>query len=111
MLPPLANVFTLGARDLTRLRAFYDRLGWPVVFEDQEFVAYGLRGAVVCLFPVDKLAADGRTDPEPSRAGMRFSIGILVDSSAEVDALAEQVRQAGGRRNIEPVNDEFLRAR
>jgi len=111
MTAPLANVFTLGAQDFGRLRAFYDRLGWPVVFEDQDFVAFGLRGAVVCLFPVTKLAEDGRTAPEQSRTGMRFTIGILVDSAEEVDALAEQVRAAGGRITKEPVDAEFFEGR
>ena len=78
MAAPLANIFTLGALDLTRLRTFYDRLGWPVIFSDEDFVAYGLRGAIVCLFPVDKLAADGRTQPEQTRSGMRFTIGCRI---------------------------------
>lgn len=111
MAAPLANIFTLGALDLTRLRTFYDRLGWPVIFSDEDFVAYGLRGAIVCLFPVDKLAADGRTQPEQTRSGMRFTIGILVDSAQEVDAVAEQVRAAGGRITKEPVNAEFFEGR
>ena len=111
MAAPLANIFTLGALDLTRLRAFYDRLGWPVIFSDEDFVAYGLRGAIVCLFPVDKLAADGRTQPEQTRSGMRFTIGILVDSAQEVDAVAEQVRAAGGRITKEPVNAVFFEGR
>jgi uncharacterized protein len=111
MVAPLANVFTLGALDLGRLRSFYDRLGWPAIFEDEDFVAFALRGVVVCLFPVDKLAADGRTEAEQTRGGMRFTIGILVDSAEAVDALAEQVRAAGGRITKEPVDAEFFEGR
>jgi catechol 2,3-dioxygenase-like lactoylglutathione lyase family enzyme len=29
MIPPRLNVVTLGARNLPRLRAFYEALGWP----------------------------------------------------------------------------------
>jgi len=111
MTAPLANVFTLGTRDFASLRAFYLRLGWPVVFEGDDFVAFELRGAVVCLFPVESLAADGRVAPETQRNGMRFSIGIQVDSAAAVDALTEQVRSAGGRITKEPVDAEFFEGR
>ena len=110
--PPLANMFTLGTRDLARVRAFYDNLGWPVLFDDGvDFVAYGVRGAVICLFPIDKLAADGRVEPETARGGMRFTIGITVDSAPLVDELASQVRNAGGRIVKEPVDAEFFEGR
>jgi catechol 2,3-dioxygenase-like lactoylglutathione lyase family enzyme len=29
MVPPLVNVVVIGARDIDRLRAFYEDLGWP----------------------------------------------------------------------------------
>lgn len=40
--PPLANVVTLGARDLNKLRLFYERLGWPVVGDQPDYVAFEL---------------------------------------------------------------------
>jgi uncharacterized protein len=111
-LPPLANIFTLGTRDFATLRSFYDRLGWPVLLEGgEDFVAYGVRGAAICLFPVAGLAGDGRTEPEQARGGIRFTIGIVADSAAQVDQLAEQVRQAGGRITKEPVAAEFFKGR
>lgn len=107
----LANIVTLGARDSRALREFYKRLGWPVLLEDEDFVAFGLRGCVICLFPVDKLAADGRVQPEAQRSGLRFTIGITVDSPAEVDELTERFRQAGARVTKEPVDAEFFDGR
>ncbi len=74
-------------------------------------MAYGLRGAALCLFPVEKLAADGRTEPEQHRGGMRFTIGIIVDSAAEVDRVAAEVKAAGGRITKEPVDAEFFEGR
>lgn len=65
---PLANVFTLGARNLPALRAFYLRLGWPQVVDDDDFAAFELHGAVLALFPLEKLAADGRGRPSPAAA-------------------------------------------
>ena len=72
--PPLANLITLGARDLPTLRNFYCTLGWPQIMDDGEFVAFELRGIVPALYPLAKLARDGNTEPEPGTAGIRFTI-------------------------------------
>jgi len=109
--PPLANVITLGVRELDRLRHFYRELGFPQVVDDDDFAAFELSGAVLALFPVEKLASDGRGEPEPGRGGIRFSIGIVVDTPAEVDRLAESFRHGGGRVTKEPVDAEFFRGR
>lgn len=111
ILKPLANLITLGARDLPTLRAFYQRLGWPQVADDEDFAAFELRGIILALFPVEKLAADGRAQPEPGRGGIRFTVGILVDEAHQVDELAQKVREAGGRITKEPVNAEFFEGR
>jgi predicted lactoylglutathione lyase len=107
----LANVFTLGVRDLQRQRAFYRELGLPQIVDDADFAAFELRGAVLALFPVAKLAADGCGEPELGRGGVRFTIGIVVRNAAEVDRLTEQFRAAGGRVTKEPVDAEFFTGR
>jgi hypothetical protein len=109
--PPLANTITLGVQDLARERAFYAALGWPIVFDDGDFVAFELRGAVLTLFPVDKLAVDARAEPEVSRGGIRSSVIISVDTREAVDELAEQVRAAGGTLTKPPVDAEFFTGR
>jgi predicted lactoylglutathione lyase len=110
--PPLADVMiTLGARDLTSLRAFYRRIGLPQVVDDDDFAAFDLRGVVLALFPIDKLARDGNTVPYAGDDGIRFTIGIMVDSAAEVDALTEQMRTAGAHVTKEPVDAEFFAGR
>src|SRR5919199_2825578 len=108
---PLANVITLGTRDVPQLRAFYARLGWPLVVDDGDFAAFELRGAVLALFSLDKLAADGREAVEHSHGGIRFTIGIMVDHRDEVDRLAEVVRESGGRLTKEPVDAELFEGR
>ncbi len=108
---PLANVITLGVNDLARQREFYRRLGWPQVADLDDFAAFELRGTVLALFPVEKLAADGNTDPEPGRGGIRFSIIVIADSAAEVDELAEVFRKAGARITKEPRDAEFFEGR
>lgn len=73
--PPLANVVTLGVRDFDAQLAFYRRLGRPQAFDSGDFAVFELRGALLALFPVDKLASDAHAQPEQSRGGIRFSIG------------------------------------
>ena len=108
---PLANLITLGARDLPRLREFYRALGWPQIIDDGEFVAFELRGIVLALFPLTQLARDGCTEPEPVSSGIGFTIGINVDSAEEVDRLTERMRSAGARVTKEPVDAEFFTGR
>lgn len=109
--PPLANLITLGARDLVLLRRFYSALGWPLLIDDGEFVAFELRGIVLALFPIEQLARDGKTVVEPSTGGVRLTLGVLVDSAEEVDRLTDQMRTAGARVTKEPVDAEFFTGR
>ncbi len=109
---PLANTITLGVRDLDRQRAFYEALRWPVVFDDgDDFVVFELRGILLALFPLEKLALDARVEPNLNQGGIRSSIIISVDSADEVDALAEQVRAAGGMLTKPPVDPDFFEGR
>jgi predicted lactoylglutathione lyase len=109
--PPLANIITLGVRNFGAQRDFYRRLGWPQAFDSDDFAVFELRGALLALFPVDKLATDSRARPELGRGGIRFSIIISVDTPEEVDELANRVRQAGGKLTKEPVDAEFFEGR
>jgi uncharacterized protein len=109
--PPLANVITLGVRDFAAQRDFYRRLGWPQAFDSDDFAVFELRGALLALFPIDKLAADGRTKPSDERDGIRFSIIIIVEHAQDVDELADRVRAAGGRFTKDPVDADFFEGR
>jgi hypothetical protein len=109
--PMLANVFTLGVRDLGRQRDFYRRLDLPQIVDEPDFAAFELRGAVLALFPVEKLAADGCAEPEPGQGGIRFTIGLIAGSASEVDRLADRFRNLGGRTSKEPVDAEYFEGR
>jgi catechol 2,3-dioxygenase-like lactoylglutathione lyase family enzyme len=108
---PLANLITLGARDFSSLRDFYRNLGWPQIIDDGQFAAFELRGIVLALFPINQLARDGNAAPEPGTGGIRFTIGMMVDTPDEVDRLTEQMRHAGARVTKEPVDAEFFTGR
>jgi hypothetical protein len=108
---PLANIITLGVKNYEAQRDFYRRLGWQQALDSDDFAVFELRGALLALFPVDKLAADARTEPELGRGGIRSNVIISVDNPQDVDELADRVRQAGGRLTKEPVDAEFFEGR
>ncbi len=96
MVPARLTVVTLGARDLGRLRSFYWALGWQVAIEAEDFCAFQLRGALLALFPLEKLAADGQTRAAAPARGMRgFSLGIKVDRPEQVDEAIAVAENAG----------------
>ena len=84
-------------QDVARAVAFYRDLGWPQVFDSEDFVAFELRGTVLTLFPVEKLAADARAPVELGTGGIRCSVIISVREPDEVDRLT--ARAQGGRRH------------
>ena len=108
---PLANIITLGVSDLAGQRAFYRRLGWPLVLDSGDFVVFELRGALLALFGAEDLGRDAHAAPERGRGGIRSSIIITVDRSEDVDKLTERARAAGARITKDPVAAEFFDGR
>jgi uncharacterized protein len=107
----LANITTFGVEDLTRERAFYNELGWPTVFDADDFVVYELGSALFALFPLDKLAADSRARPEPRHGGIRSSIIVTVEAPEDVDEFAARAERAGGTVTKQPTEAEFFTGR
>jgi len=108
---PLASMVTLGVKDFADERNFYRNLGLSLAFDSDDFAVFELRGAMLALFLVEKLAADARTEPNLSRGGIRSSVIINVDQPAEVDEWAERSRRAGATITKEPVDAEFFTGR
>src|SRR2546421_10564855 len=92
--PPLANTITLGVRNVDAQRAFYLALGWPLVLDSEDFAVFELRGALLALFPVEKLGADAHAQPEIGQGGIRFNLILTVHAPDDVDALAEPAARA-----------------
>jgi hypothetical protein len=109
--PPLANLITLGVHDIARERAFYERLGWPIVLDTSDFVVFELRGALLALFPRDKLARDAQAQPAPPSAGIATSVIITVDRADDVDELAARAEAAGATLTKPPTDPEFFQGR
>jgi catechol 2,3-dioxygenase-like lactoylglutathione lyase family enzyme len=114
---PRIDVITLAVADLDRALVFYrDGLGLPTRgVIGTEFVGdasapagvvamFDLRGGLIlALYPRTELAKDAKIALAPRSPG-EFSIGHLVSSKAEVDALLFQA-QAAGATITDPPHD------
>jgi uncharacterized protein len=108
---PLANVITLGVSDLAVERDFYQRLGWPLVLDSDEFVVFELRGALLALFGADGLGRDAHATPERGNGGIRSCVIITANRAEDVDELVDRARAAGARITKEPMSAEFFDGR
>jgi uncharacterized protein len=94
-LPAHISLVTLGVADITRARAFYQALGWPVVLEDgDDYYVFDTSGPLLGLYPLSTLAEECGV---PAGSGVRASMSINVGSEADVDAGLAAAEAAGGR--------------
>jgi uncharacterized protein len=105
---PLVHVLTLGVADLERSLAFYRELG----FQSEGILGTEFPGGTAAMFELEGgliLALYGRKDLErdanatfdaPGRG--EFSIGHLVHSREEVDAVLALAQAAGATLTEEP---------
>ena len=99
---PRIKVLTLAVSDLERSLAFYrDGLGLPTKgiigqeFEDGAVVFIDMNdGLILALYPADSLAKDANIEATRTRLGA-VSIGHIVNSAGEVDAIMTQAERAG----------------
>ena len=108
---PLANMFTLGVDNFERQRDFYRALGLPQIFDGEDFAVFAMRGALLALFPAEKLTADAGVSDESGAPGVRFSIIINAERPEEVDEVAERAVRAGARLSKAPTDAEFFEGR
>jgi uncharacterized protein len=106
--PARLNILTLGVRDLPKVRAFYEALGWQSRSEGDEFARLQTGGATLALFSLDLLAeeANMRTSESTGRFP-GFTCAVLVEQEQMVDEAIRVVREAGGRVLAEPVAREW----
>lgn len=110
---PRINVITLGVSDLEKALAFYrDGLGLPTKgiigteFEEGAVVFFNMNtDLILALYPRTALAKDAKvrvSAPSPSE----LTIGQIVRSKKEVDAIMQQAEQAGAHVT-DPARDRF----
>lgn len=104
MIAPRISLVTLGVRDMSRMRAFYDNLGWAATPDsDDSHAMYKTAGAVLMLFPHTSLASDATIDPKTPVEGFRgTSTAINLGSREEVDAAFDHLRSIDAKIAKEP---------
>jgi len=110
---PRISIITIGVDDLERAVRFYrDRLGFPtrgIVGTEYEhgMVAFLdlVNGQKLALWARKDLAHEAKVSLGP-RSATEFSLGHLVRSKAEVDALIDQATRAGAVVT-DPPHDAF----
>jgi predicted lactoylglutathione lyase len=98
---------TIGARDVTELRAFYERVG----FTDRtpsipDFASFLAGGVLLALYDLEKLTAeaDPGAPPPPTGGFHGIALACNADSKDEVDALFQRWVDAGATAVHEPVD-------
>jgi predicted lactoylglutathione lyase len=95
------TVVTLGVRDLTRARRFYEALGWKTgAGPDDDVVFFQAGDMVVSLWDRGKLASDSRVEDGGGWGGVTLALNL--GSPAEVDEVTEEARAAGATIGREP---------
>jgi len=95
------NLITLGVRDLTRARAFYEALGWSTGAEPDDDVVFFQAGEmVVALWDRARLAADSTVEDGGGWGGVTLALNF--GSREEVDTAIEEARAAGATIGREP---------
>ena len=107
------KVITLGVSDLEKALVFYrDGLGLPTQgiigteFEDGAVVFFNMNDdLILALYPRAALAKDAGVTVGPASAS-ELSIGHIVGSRQEVDAILRQAQDAGARVT-DPARERF----
>jgi uncharacterized protein len=88
------SLITLGVADLGRAMDFYGALGWNGSSPDGDVAFYQAGGMIFALWGREKLAADSVAEDSGGWGGI--TLAHNVGSPAEVDAVLDQARAAGG---------------
>jgi uncharacterized protein len=71
LVPARITTVTLGARNVKKLRDFYAQLGWPILVDSDDFVAFHTKGALLVLFALRDLEADVCARANAPETGLR----------------------------------------
>jgi predicted lactoylglutathione lyase len=111
--PPRLTFVTIGSRDVQGLADFYKKLGFEVVIDAGDMVAFQLRGALLGIFDLDELGKDAQSpvNVTPGSGIRGFSLAINVDERDDVDKTIEAARAAGARIPKEPIDSSIFPGR
>src|SRR3546814_16389839 len=91
------SLVTLGVADLADSIAFYEALGWTRSLKAAQGVAFFQLGQIaLSLYPIEDLAADAGVHWRGHGGFSGIALAHNVASRADVDAVVDQVKAAGG---------------
>lgn len=100
------SIITLGVKDLSQSRQFYERLGWRSSSASNESIVFFQAGGMaLALYPRTELAADARVEAEGSGFSA-FTLAYNTRSSEEVDSLLVAAEKAGAKLQ-KPAQEAF----
>ncbi|WP_299769312.1 VOC family protein [uncultured Tateyamaria sp.] len=99
------SLITLGARDMEKLAAFYEALGWKRVDSPDGVIAFDLIGQTLGLYPLQALADDiGLPIDQLGRGAI--TLAHNVPYKADVAPLLART-EAEGAKILKPAQDVF----
>ena len=95
------SLITLGVSDLARSRKFYEDLGWQTgAAPEDDVVFFQAGGMILALWDRARLAEDSGVEDSGGWGGI--TLAYNARSPADVDAVIEEARSAGGNIVREP---------
>ena len=95
------TLITLGVRDLTRARRFYEAIGWKTNADRGDDVVFFQAGEMVlALWDRERLAQDSCVPDGSGWGGVTLALNL--GSPEEVDRVIEEARAAGAKIGREP---------
>ena len=95
------TLITLGVRDLTRARSFYEAIGWKTNADPGDDVVFFQAGEMVlALWDRERLAQDSCVRDGPGWGGVTLALNL--GAPEEVDRVIEEARAAGATIGREP---------
>ena len=95
------TLITLGVRDLTRARSFYEAIGWKMNADPGDDVVFFQAGEMVlALWDRERLAQDSCVPDGSGWGGVTLALNL--GSPEEVDRVIEEARAAGAKIGREP---------
>jgi uncharacterized protein len=90
-------MLTLGVEDVSRARAFYEKLGWQPANSSGDIAFFQLPGMIFALWERAKLAEDSGLPLSDGGAGGISTPAIILTTTDEVDAVLAEAETAGAR--------------
>lgn len=107
-LPARVSLVTLGTRDIGRMRAFFERVGWPLwTTADDGFTGYLTSGAMLALYPMEPLAELSGAGRTSKGEWSGVTLAVNVESRELVDRALEAARAAGAEIVVPAADAEW----